>query len=72
MKCSSGNHEWDNPVSARRCCNPRWERVLVESSDSSKYDPNGQVAVEGTLMVHVWKEVGQGEADGGFTKGEGP
>jgi hypothetical protein len=64
MKCASGQHEWISPVNAKRCCNPRWQRILVPLSEASKYDLNGQQRVDGEEMVHVWQET----QDGGFTK----
>ena len=28
MLCRSGKHDWIKPISAERCCDPRWSREL--------------------------------------------
>jgi hypothetical protein len=34
MRCRSGKHEWINPISAERCCDPRWRQELRYGMDN--------------------------------------
>lgn len=44
MMCCSGKHQWPDEISATRCCNPGWERVLIMPGERMRVvlndDPN--------------------------------
>lgn len=55
--CKSGTHNWIDPISAERCCDPNYKRVLRTVSDPPFSDevPGGQrmTAVPGMLAVWI-------------------
>lgn len=59
MKCRSGKHEWRDPVSAERCCDPRWRRELRYGSERIEGDGEDGVTVAHGCggMVYVWRRV---------------
>jgi hypothetical protein len=54
MKCKSGQHEWESPVNAARCCNPDWKRVSVPESEAKALDVNGRIYEEDSMQVSGW------------------
>lgn len=48
MKCTSGKHEWIDPVSAERCCDPRWTRELRYGMD----DLHDGDEADGIVVLH--------------------
>jgi hypothetical protein len=53
MRCCSGLHDWNDPVSAKRCCSKYWFRTTRWPGEEGDldlegriYDPNG--------FIHGW------------------
>lgn len=60
MKCYSGKHEWSDPTSAQRCCNPRWSRELRYGMSDLQPDDDhhGIVVVHGGGgLIKVWRRL---------------
>lgn len=58
--CSTGRHNWSSSVSAGRCCNPNWRRVLLmplgeEDDPDWRTDEQGMVTLR-TGARFVWQE----------------
>lgn len=52
MKCTSGKHDWMDPISAKRCCNPKWQRAIRLRGKHSDLDLKGRTY--STDFVHGW------------------
>ena len=43
MICRSKRHAWNDPTSAKRCCDPEWMRQIRVTGDHDDLDPDGRV-----------------------------
>ena len=67
MLCSTGRHDWIDPVSAARCCHPQWRRELRIGSAAPGDDPAGAVRADGESMLFVWRYCAPSPARHGVT-----
>lgn len=56
MKCKSGKHEWQSEISASRCCDPKWRRVLMMGK-SPEHDRDGVTQINDFDGKFVWIRV---------------
>ncbi|MCX8018590.1 MULTISPECIES: hypothetical protein [Tepidimonas] len=62
MKCRSGLHEWLDPASAQRCCDPGWRRELRYGFNRLPGDADdGAVPIRGTGWRWVWHRLAADE-----------
>ncbi len=58
--CRSGRHHWLSPVSAERCCDPQWQRVLRAGAHDLQPgdDEDGQQPISDMGgWLFVWRRV---------------
>lgn len=65
MKCSSGKHTWHDQLCADRCCNPKWERILILPNERIRQvlndDPNisaDGINYAGDGFKFAWRKIG--------------
>lgn len=60
MRCRTGKHDWIDPVSAARCCDPHWRRELRMGCAEDRDDLAGAAEVHGESLLFVWRWCGPG------------
>jgi len=64
-QCKSGKHWWLSQESAKRCCDPAWQRVLVieQSDDRLPAAAENPAAAAGVRYGRAWVRVGPNSGD---------
>lgn len=64
-QCKSGKHWWLSQESAKRCCDPAWQRVLVieQSDDRLPAAAENPAAAAGVRYGRAWVQVGPNSGD---------